>query len=54
VCASTLVRIFRGLLALAVFYIAGERFLTSGIGLAPVLLSLLGLFLGWQALTGGG
>lgn len=54
VCASTLGRVVRGVLALAVFYIAGERFLTSGISLSPVLFSVFGLILGWQALTGAG
>jgi hypothetical protein len=53
-CAATWVRVFRGVLALAVFYIAVERFLTSGFSAFSVLFVVLGLFLGWQALTGAG
>jgi hypothetical protein len=53
-CASTLTRILRGVLAGVMFYFAGERFLTAGFSVPPLLLSLVGVLLVWQAFSGAG
>lgn len=53
-CASTVARVLRGVLSGAMFFIAGEKFLTVGFTVPALLLVLLGGVLFWQALTGGG
>lgn len=53
-CASTIARVLRGVLAGAMFFVAGETFLTVGFAVPALLIALLGAVLTWQAVTGGG
>lgn len=53
-CASTVVRIFQGFAAVALFYLSGEHYFSSGFGSHTALFALLGAWLAWQAATGTG
>jgi hypothetical protein len=51
-CGSTILRVLYGVLSGFLFFTAGARLLESGLGFSPVVYALLGVWLGWIAISG--